>query len=296
MRSEADTLSRFVFEGAAVRGARVHLEHTSRAMLGSHDYPPALARVLAELSGAALLLAAALKFDGSLILQLVGSGPVRLIVVECNPGLALRGTAQWNADARIPDDATLFTLAGREDARLTITLDPREAGPMYQGIVSLEAASVATMIEHYLATSEQLASKLALDVVDGEVVGLLLQRMPASGQEDDATWQRVTAALTKATRDELSAAATSDAGLAALFSTDDVRVFKPSEPRYRCTCSRSRVEGALRIAGRGEIEAALAQDGEVDVTCEFCGMHYTFTPSEARTVFALPASGASMPH
>lgn len=293
-----DSLSRFVFEGASVRGARVTLADTSRALLASHDYPAPVARVLAEFAGAAALLAAALKFDGSLMLQLVGTGPVRLLVVECNPGLALRGTAQWDDDAvrALPDDAPLPALAGDgSDARLAITLDPREGGPLYQGIVSLDSASVAATIEHYLATSEQVASKLVLDVRDESVAGMLLQRMPASGPEDDATWERVSSALGAASGDAVVAAAGSDTGLSALFPGDDVRVFKPSSPRFACTCSRERVEGALRIAGRDEIEAALAENGEVDVRCEFCGTRYVFTAAQARAVFA-PASSASTRH
>ena len=289
-----DSLSRFVFEGRSVRGVRVVLADTSRALLASHDYPAPVARVLAELAGAVALLAAALKFDGSLMLQLVGPGPVRLLVVECNPGLALRGTAQWDEPRvrALPSDASLRALAGDgSDARLAITLDSREGGPLYQGIVSLDSDSVATTIEHYLAKSEQVASKLVLDVRDGAVAGMLLQRMPASGPEDDATWQRASAALDGASRDAVADAAAGDAALSALFPDDDVRVFKPSSPRFACTCSRERVEAALRIAGRDEVEAALAENGEVDVRCEFCGTRYAFTPPEARAVFA-PASAA----
>src|SRR5512139_3396820 len=118
-----DRLSRFVVEGAAVRGVRVRLASTTAAILGAHPYPPALARVLAELCAAAALLAAALKFDGSLTVQLVGRGPVRLLVVECSAGPALRATAQWD-EARVRalgDEATLDALAGDPGAaRLSI--------------------------------------------------------------------------------------------------------------------------------------------------------------------------------
>lgn len=290
----ADTLSRFVFEGAAVRGTRVRLAQTSRAILAPHAYPPALARILAELTGAAALLAAALKFEGRLSVQLVGEGPVRLIVVECNATLALRATAQWDeAQVRaLPDDATLDRLAGgAQHARLAIMLDPKDAGPLYQGIVSLEAISVASTIEHYLSTSEQVASKLALFVDDGEVAGILLQRMPSSGPDDDATWARAATALENAARADIVAASSSDPALAALFASDDLRVFKPSTPRFECSCSRERVEGALRIAGRDEIEAALRDDGHVEVVCEFCGRVYTFAPDEARALFVVAAPG-----
>ena len=289
-----DSLSRFVFEGAAVRGTRVKLAQTSRAILRAHPYPPPLARVLAELTGAAALLAAALKFDGRLSVQLVGEGPVRLIVVECNAALALRATAQWDASRvnALPDDATLDALAGgAQHARLAIMLDPRDAGPLYQGIVSLEAVSVASTIEHYLSTSEQVASRLAIVVEGDDVAGILLQRMPASGPDDDATWSRASAALEAASSDVVAAAASSDEPLAELFPDDDLRVFKPSTPRFECSCSRGRVEGALRIAGRDEIEAALSDDGHVEVVCEFCGETYTFTPEQARALFVAPQIG-----
>lgn len=294
----SDTLSRFVFEGAAVRGTRIWLSETSRAILGSHAYPPALERVLAELTAAAALLAAALKFDGRLSVQLAGDGPVRLIVVECNPTLALRATAQWDEASvgALPGDATLDRLAGGDArARLAITLDPRDQGPVYQGIVALETASVAAMIEHYLSTSEQVASKLALVLRDGDVSGLLLQRMPSSGPGDDETWGRATAALHAATPDAIVQATRGDSGLAALFADDDVRVFKASHPRFECSCSRARVEGALRIAGVEEIEAALHDDGKVEVVCEFCGRKYAFAPDEARALFAAPAVPTAAP-
>jgi molecular chaperone Hsp33 len=291
-----DTLSRFVVEGAAVRGVRVRLASTAAAILGAHPYPPALARVLAELCGAATLLAAALKFDGSLIVQLVGSGPVRLLVVECSPGPALRAMAQWDA-ARVnalPEQATLDALAGSPaEARLSITLDPREGGSMYQGIVTLEATSVATMIEHYLATSEQVASKLALVARGNEIAGVLLQRMPSSQPADDETWARVSRVLGDAGADAILAAARGNEGLAALFADDDLRVFAPVAPRFECRCSRKRVEGALRVAGRVEIEEALAADGRVEVVCEFCARRYLFSPDEARALFVAEGAGTS---
>jgi molecular chaperone Hsp33 len=154
----------------------------------------------------------------------------------------------------------------------------------------------STTIEHYLQTSEQVASKLVLDVRDGEVAGILLQRMPGSGPEDDAMWDRVCAMLGGAGRDSIVAAARSNEGLSALFPTLDVRLFKASHPHFACTCSRQRVEGALRIAGRDEIEAALAEAGEVDVTCEFCGTQYLFNADEARAAFAQAGGAAPTRH
>jgi molecular chaperone Hsp33 len=294
-----DAFSRFVFEGAGVRGARVRLADAARAIVGAHPYPPALARALRELAACATLLAGSLKFDGTLIVQLAGDGPVRLVVVECTTALALRATAQWD-EARVHalgDAATLHELAGGPGAaRLAITLDPRTEGAMTQGIVALVAGSVSQLVEHYLTTSEQVASKLALEQAGGEVAGVLLQRLPGSTAQDEATWHEAGAALDAADMPVLGLAATSNAGLAALFPGRDLRVFRTVAPRAECSCSPARVEGALRIAGQQEIEAALAEQGRVEVVCEFCGRQYLFAPAEARALFAPQVGALSTRH
>lgn len=294
-----DTFSRFLFEGAGVRGARVRLADTARTVIAAHPYPPALARVLRELAACAALLAGSLKFDGSLIVQLAGEGPVRLIVVECTTSLTLRATAQWDEArvAALPAQASLLELAGGASAaRLAITLDPRSQGAMTQGIVALEAGSVAELVEHYLTASEQVLSHIALAQQGDEVVGVLIQRLPGSAPIDEATWQSAVQALDDADDFSLGLAVASDAGLSALFAGHDLRVFRPAVPRFACACSLARVEGALRIAGRQEIEATLAEQGRIEVVCEFCGRQYLFAPQEARALFAVPQSPPSTRH
>jgi molecular chaperone Hsp33 len=291
----ADVLTRFVFEHAAVRGALVTLTQTVRAVLACHPYPPPLQRVLAELVAATALLASTLKFTGSLIMQLQGDGPVRLLVVECSEALGLRATAQWDAERTgvLGADATLADLAGGPDhGRLVLTLDPKGAGTLYQGIVALESGSVAGLIEHYLATSEQLASRIVLvagDPAAGETwsaAGLLVQRLPGATEEDDATWNSARDALDSIVPAALLAPVSATDQLAATFPQDDVRVFKAKPVSFACSCSRERVENALRIAGATEIESILVERDDVEVTCEFCNRRYAFAPAEARALFA----------
>lgn len=296
-----DELLPFVIEHAPVRGSLVRLGDTSRAILGQHAYPPPLARVLCELLAASALLASTLKLDGSLLVQLSGDGPVRLLVVECSDALDVRATAQWD-DARVAalgPDASLAALSGGiAHARLTLTLDQRNTGTLYQGIVSLDASSIAASIEHYLATSEQLPSRLWLLPADGAVSGLLLQRLPGAPDTGDDAWLRLVDDADRGVASALDAPA-SAATLARLFPHEDVRMFDPRPVVFRCRCSTERVAHALRIAGRAEIEAALAERGVVDVTCEFCNRRYTFGPAEARALFALAsgdaAGGANVP-
>jgi molecular chaperone Hsp33 len=288
----SDSLTPFVLEHAAVRGSYVTLPETARAVLACHPYPPAIARVLGELLAASALLASTLKFTGSLIVQLSGDGPVRLLVVECTDKLELRAMAQWDADRTqvLGDDATLAQLAGGADhGRLVLTLDPKGAGTIYQGIVALEAGSIAGLIEHYLATSEQLASRLALATAEDDVAGLLLQRLPGGSDEDDAAWGRMQVAIAGLDHARLRGQRAHDV-IASLLPEEDVRVFKARPVTFACSCSRERVEKALRIAGAAEVESILAERGNVEVTCEFCNRRYTFAPEAARAVFAAAAT------
>jgi molecular chaperone Hsp33 len=294
-----DAITRFVFEQAPVRGALVTLDAAARSILDCHPYPPALRRVLAELLAASTLLASTLKFTGSLIVQLQGNGPVRLLVVECNDALELRATAQWDArrTAAFGSDATLAELAGgATQGRLVITLDAKGNGTIYQGIVALETTSIAGLFEYYLATSVQLASRLVLATDAGRAAGLLLQRLPDADTVGvpalDATWTRATERMAEVDPVTLLAPQSTAALLASSFPHDDVRVFRPKVVTFRCSCSRERVERALRIAGKAEIESILAERDDVVVTCEFCNRSYAFAEGEARAVFAPQVSSA----
>jgi molecular chaperone Hsp33 len=285
-----DNLTRFVFERAAVRGGIVSLDAAYRDILACHPYPAGLQRLLGETLAAVCLLANSLKFDGSLILQLHGAGTLRLLVVECSAALSLRATAQWEGEVR--DDALLADLAGeRAKSRMVLTLDPKDGSPLYQGVVALEGGSVAELLEHYLAKSEQIQSRLWLRAGGGRACGLLLQRMPGSEEADSATWRRSAAAVDAAA--PAFDAVDAHALLGALFPGDDVRAFRPRSPRFGCSCSRQRVAAALKLLGSAEVEGILAERGAVGVDCEFCNRRYEFGPAEARALFAAPSTAVA---
>ena len=195
-----DTLQKFIFEQAAVRGELVELAETWRHVQSHRTYPDAVRNVLGELMAAAALLSANLKFNGAIIMQIHGDGPLRLLVVECDAELRMRATAKLAPDAVIEDDATLPQLVNAHgNGRFVITLDPKDKLPgqqPYQGIVPLDGDTVSTVIEHYMLRSEQLDTKLWL-AADGAVArGMLLQKLPVEGgaeiSEDVAleTWNR----------------------------------------------------------------------------------------------------------
>jgi molecular chaperone Hsp33 len=297
--SPRDSLRRFVFEHAAIRGAVVSLDGCCREILDCHPYPPALRRALGEILAGAALLAASLKFDGSLAVQLQGDGAVQLLVVECDAQLALRAMAQWRTAAEaLPRDASLYDLAGGpEHGRLAITLDPKDGGPIYQGIVSLEATSIARLYEHYLATSAQIPSRMRLATTPERAVGLLLQRMPEAAETTTTAWRDASAAVDAVTAARLLAAATPAALLGAAFPADDLRLFRSQPARFACRCSSERVANALRIIGRAEVESIVAEQGSVSVHCEFCNRRYAFDAIAVGLLFpAAPGGPATATH
>ncbi len=287
-----DQLLKFAFRGARVRGGVVQLQTAWREMTAHHRYPPAVMRVLGEMVAAAALLATSIKFNGALVMQIYGDGPLQLLVVECQPDLALRATAKVR-DEPIADDISLRKLLNRGGGgRFAITLDPKDPRPgqqPYQGIVGLEGASVADLLENYMQQSEQLETRLWFASGDDAAAGLLLQRLPEGGghglSETDDAWERVVALAQTVGSGELLNLAP-DAVLHRLFWQESLEYYPPLAPRFECTCSRERIGRMLISLGQEEVDSIVAEQGSVGVTCEFCGRQYSFDPVDVAHLFA----------
>jgi len=283
---QSDSLHRFMFEHAAVRGEIVHLEATWKAVLERRDYPPALRTVLGELMAAAALLSATLKFSGSLIMQIQGGGPVRLLVVECGADLTMRAMAHWEGD--LAEGAALPELVG--EGRFVITLDPKKGGQTYQGIVDLEGGSVATVLENYMQRSEQLDTRIWLAAGSHGAAGMLLQKMPDGPEADKEAWNRaVHLGATVKPRELLDLSAREI--IHRLFHEEDIRLFDSTPVHFGCTCSRERVANTLRMLGYDEVHSLLDEIGYIEADCEFCNQHYVFDVVDAEQVFASDGTG-----
>ncbi|AXA94480.1 Hsp33 family molecular chaperone HslO [Massilia sp. YMA4] len=304
-----DTLQKFIFDNAAVRGELVDISATWREIQARHTYPVAVKRLLGQMVSAAALLSANLKFNGSIIMQIHGDGPVRLLVVECDSQLRIRATAKLNEDATIPDQANVIDLLNQHGkGRFIITLDPAEKVPgqqPYQGIVPLDGEDVATVIEHYMLRSEQLDTKLWLAADDDTARGLLLQKLPLHGgkaetnpvtqEEALETWNR--ASMLGATlKEEEMLTTTIDVLLQRLFWEETIRVFDPLHPSFHCTCNREKVGNMLKMLGREEVEEALAEQGKLGINCDFCGKHYDYDAVDCAQLFASDAPAEALIH
>ncbi|MFO1350693.1 MAG: Hsp33 family molecular chaperone HslO [Gammaproteobacteria bacterium] len=287
---QRDTLHRFVFEHFPVRGEIAHLDATWRTVLERRSYPSPVRQVLGEALAATALLHATIKFNGLLTLQMQGDGPLYLVVVQCTSAGNLRALARWRG--AVPEQK----LAGLMGAgTLTITLDPAE-GERYQGIVELGGITLTAALERYFEQSEQLPTRLRLASDEYGAAGMLLQRLPGELPEAD-TWNRIEMLGASLSAPELLTLNAKDI-LHRLFNEDDVRLFSAQSIGFRCTCSRERTGAMLTALGQEEVRAIIAEQGQVEVKCEFCGQNYRFDAVDAAGLFAhsAPAPGSETRH
>jgi len=290
-----DTLQKFMFEEASVRGELIEISETWHQVQARQDYPKAVKTLLGEMLSAAALLSANLKFNGAIVMQIHGDGPVRLLVVECDSELQLRATAKLVPDANIDDNAQLPQLVNLHGhGRFVITLDPKDKFPgqqPYQGIVPLDGDSIATVIENYMLRSEQLDTKLWLAADENVSRGLLLQKLPKEGgigapaEDETEAWNRMVMLGSTLRNAELL---TTDIQtlMRRLFWEETIRIFDAQHPRFHCGCTREKVGSMLKMLGRAEIDSALNDLGSLGIDCDFCGQHYQFDQVDCAQLFA----------
>ncbi|MTW21030.1 Hsp33 family molecular chaperone HslO [Allochromatium palmeri] len=277
--NDSDTLSRFLFEHAGIRGNLLHLDASWRAVLEAHPYPEPVASRLGEALAAASLLAATIKFEGSLILQIQASGPIRTLVAQATHARTVRGLARWEGEVPVAD--SLSEQFG--EGQLVLTIDQGRGQP-YQGVIPLAGARLTDAIEHYFSDSEQIPTRLWLAAGPSRASGLLLQRLPeADATEED--WNRVTLLADTLTSKELLGLSTEPL-LHRLFHEETVRLFEPEPVSFRCGCARSRIADMIKLLGESDVDNLLDEQGAVEVTCEFCNRLYRFDPVDARQLFA----------
>jgi molecular chaperone Hsp33 len=290
-----DTLQKFMFDNTPVRGELVEMSDTWREILSRRNYPRAVRSLLGEMLSAAALLSANLKFNGALVMQIHGDGPLTLLVVECDAELRMRATAKLAEGAEVADDATLTELVNRGgNGRFAITLDPKDKLPgqqAYQGIVPLDGGSVAVVIENYMMRSEQLDTRMWLAADDQVSRGLLLQKLPGEGgihaPTEDAleAWDRTVMLASTLRPDELLSTDIQTV-MRRLFWEETIRVFDPLRPAFHCSCNRERVGNMLKMLGQEEIDSAIAELGHLGIDCDFCGQHYDFDKVDCAQLFA----------
>jgi molecular chaperone Hsp33 len=284
-----------MLENLPVRGFWIRLDEPWRELRRHQHYAPSVETLLGEAVSASVLLAATLKFRGTLSLQLAGDGLVSLLVAQCTHDFSIRAVAR--APEIVVGEPGFQQLVG--DGRLSVTVEADERSARYQGIVALEGRTLSECIQNYFATSEQLPTRIALAADSQSSAGLLLQNLPQRSTPGEAA-----EALSREAWDSLSARVaaletpllrhgSAEQVLQQVCAEHDCRLYASAPVKFVCRCSAARVCSVLRSLGLKELRGILDEQGAVSVTCEFCGRPYQFDAVDVERLFAIGASPES---
>lgn len=291
-----DTIQRFIFENANVRGEIVHLTSSYQTIIEQHHYPRSIRHILGQILVAASLLNSIIKTKGRLTVQFQGKDALKLLIAQCNHKFELRGLAQYQKE--LSEEELLLAL---KEGTLAIIIHPDKTTSPYQGIVAWKGDSFARSIEGYFKDSEQLPTRLWVAVTDTVASGLLLQSMPKEGLkknqpiEENKDWDHIQC-LTETITDKELIELDNPILLHRLYSEEQVRVFEPIPITFRCTCSLLRCEQAILMLGEEEAEKELKDKQKIVVTCEFCGKAYDFDRVDVANIFKKGDSSSTRMH
>ncbi len=274
---------RFLFDELPVRGIHVQLDNVWQHIRSQKQYPKAIEQALGELLAAGILLASNLKFDGDLILQVQGKGSLKMLVVEATSDNTCRATARWDEEVAISDDMDLRTLLG-DGGMFVMTIQAKDGEP-WQGVVALEGDSIAQMLMNYMGKSEQLDTFIQLSANDECSSGLLLQRLPEEEVEEDA-WETIIALAQTTSAHELLTLPAHDL-LYRLFHEYQLRVFEGDSIEFACTCSTEKVGSMLLLLGGEEVGNVIAEEGSIEIGCDFCQQKYVFDDQDVEKLFGM---------
>lgn len=296
-RPTDDLVAAFQIEREPVRGRIARMSAVVHDILTRHDYPEPVANLLGEACTLAALVGASLKFDGRLIMQAQGDGPVRYVVADYDTVGGLRGYCRYDAD-RVADISTGFVRPGAKsllgDGLFIMTVDQGPDMERYQGVTAIEGETLALCAEQYFAQSEQTPTRIRLAVgqlqtdegLAWRAGGMVLQNIAgddARGSTDEA-WDRSQALFETVGEDELiDPAVPPELLLYRLFHEDGVRMFEPRPLSAMCRCSSERILSVLKSFSDEEREGMVEDDGVIRVTCEYCSRIYDVAPEEVAT-------------
>lgn len=282
-------VQRFLLDELDIRGAFVHLGSVWQAMQRGRDYPEPVRELIGQMAATTAVIAGNLKQAGRLTFQLQGRGPVSLMVIDCDETLNMRGYAK--SEGR-PAAASVPALVG--DGHLMLTLDIEALDQPYQSFVPINGETLAEIFEHYLHQSEQQPTRLLLAAGEHSAACLFLQKMPGADQADADGWERVQQLADTVKQAELLGLDT-ETLLTRLFHEETVRVFEPRIVRHDWPEDRDKIADMLRGLGRGEVEAILAEHGEVRIRDDLSNHEYVFDEEQALRLFD-PEGGAPTLH
>ncbi len=281
---QQDCLRRFIFEDHGVRGEWVRLEKSwQEAKQHQRLVNDAVDSQMGQALAAVVLLSATIKFKGTMIMQIQGGGDLKALVAQSSNDRQIRGLVRSEASVT---GSNLQDMIG-EGGRMVLTVESDNAEP-YQGIVGVEAATLADVLKTYFDQSEQLDTRLWLFANKTHAAGLFIQELPSEAK-DKADWEHLETLANTVTQDELLTLDCEDL-LHRLFHQEKVRIYEPEDVAFKCGCSRQKIGGTLTALGRSELQAILQERDNIEVDCQFCGAQYHFDKVDVENLLTNPVA------
>jgi|GEM_PF-170434 len=293
-----DRLVRGVVGEGAARVVAVVATDLVREAVRRHAAVGAGAVAMGRAAVAGLLLATLTKDDERVTVQILGDGPLGAVTVDASSG----GTARVfvghpRATLLPPTPSGARPSVGQAVGRAGLVNVLRDLGPGqdFSGQTALVDGEVDTDIEDYLMRSEQIESALACETwLDGAgqvraAVGVLVQALP-NGEGASLVARARTrlrggalgALFAHPTADEVDPELLMITALAEDVPT--LRVLSENGVRFHCPCSRARAASTLALLGDEDLLALIQEEGQADVTCEFCRERYAFTDASLEEI------------
>ena len=280
MNDNLDTLQRFMFEHASIRGEIAHLDETYKTILNQRPYPPMVKKLLGEALVSCLLMTGSIKFEGEITLQFRGDKRLPLLIVQCDHLLQLRGFAKYQQEGENIDYNAAFL-----DGSMGITINQYNQTQVYQSVVPIGSLSMADNLMQYFAQSEQVASRVWLAVNDHMAAGMLLQLMPEQNtQQREEFWEYAVQIGQTISEHELLTL-DNPTILHRLYHETELRLYSARPARFQCRCSEDKMKQALTVLGEADVNALLQEKGNVEVICDFCSQRYVFDSIDVALLF-----------
>lgn len=280
-----DNIRRFLFKELNVRGQHIQLDNAWKKMIAERHYPAVIINLLGELTAVTTMLAAGLKHQGKVTIQVQGSGPVNLLVVEATNELNIKGVAKTTEqfNAILNDELDLNQLLG--DGKILVTLENKVTDSIFQSYVPREADTIKGIFEDFLTRSDQQPSKLWLAANEMGVGGVLIQKLPASENIDADGWNRIEILSDTLTKQEIISL-DSETLIHTLFHEELIELFDGEDIQYYCPKDTTKIETMLLSLGKEECLKIIEEQGEIVIHNEMCNFHVRYQQQDINNLFA----------
>lgn len=280
--NQPDTLQRFMFEHANIRGEIAHLNDTYKTIMHQHPYPADVRAILGEALVACVLLSGSIKFEGEISLQFSGDHRLPLLIVQCDHQLNVRAFAKYQEQE---DAAPIDYYAAFLNGKMVLTINQFKKTKSYQSVVPIDSASMSENLMHYFAQSEQLSTRVWLAANADKASGMILQLMPGQDtQQRELFWEYAVHLGETITDDELLTLDNVTI-LHRLYHETELRLYPPRKLQFQCRCNQEKMKQVLTILGEEDLNELIKERGNVAIRCDFCNTEYQFDAIDIMMLF-----------